>query len=46
MITIAMLSLLLLAAIGYTSIWLSVLSDVGVTILSILNSLRILYKEV
>ena len=38
--------ILLLAAIGYTSIWLSVLSDVGVTILSILNSLRILYKEV
>ena len=38
--------ILLLAAIGYTSIWLSVLSDVGVTILSVLNSLRILYKEV
>ena len=38
--------ILLLAAIVYTSIWLSVLSDVGVTILSILNSLRILYKEV
>ena len=38
--------ILLLAAIGYSSIWLSVLSDVGVTILSILNSLRILYKEV
>ena len=38
--------ILLLAAIGYTSIWLSVISDVGVTLLSILNSLRILYKEV
>ena len=37
--------MLILAIFGITPIWLAVFADVGVTLLSILNSLRIfLYK--
>lgn len=36
--------MLLLAIIGITPIWLAVFADVGVTLLSVLNSLRILRK--
>lgn len=37
--------MLFLAAFGITSIWLAVFADVGVTLLSVINSLRIFYKK-
>ena len=38
--------MLLLAIMGKTSIWLAVFADVGVTLISILNSLRIMWKRI
>ena len=37
--------ILILGAFGFTSIWAAVFSDVGVTILAILNALRIFYHR-
>lgn len=37
--------ILILAALGLTNLWIAILGDVGVSILAILNSLRILYKK-
>ena len=38
--------ILLLASFGLTSIWLAVFADVGVTLLSVLNTLRIMKKKI
>ena len=37
--------ILILGAFGFTSIWAAVFSDVGVTILAVLNALRIFYHR-
>ena len=39
------LAVLILTLFGYTFIWLAVLADVGVTLLTVLNSLRIFIKK-
>ena len=39
------LLIMLLAFIGYTPIWLAVIADVGVTLLTIFNDLRIIKKD-
>ena len=36
---------LILAALGYANMWLAVFADVGVTLIAICNSMRILYKK-
>lgn len=38
--------ILLLASFGLTSIWMAVFADVGVTLLSVLNTLRIMKKKI
>lgn len=40
------ITILFLATFGITSIWMAVVSDVGVTLLSILNTLRIMKKKI
>ena len=40
------LIIMILAFIGYTPIWLAVISDVGVTLITIFNDLRILKKNI
>lgn len=40
------ITILFLATFGITSIWMAVVSDVGVTLLSVLNSLRIMKKKI
>lgn len=40
------LLIMILAFIGYTPIWLAVISDVGVTLITIFNDLRILKKNI
>lgn len=42
----AKIVILLLGIVGVTTIWLAVFADVGVTILAILNTLRIMVKKV
>lgn len=39
------ISVLILSALGLATMWASVFADVGVSILAILNALRILYKK-
>ena len=39
-------AILILGVIGYTSIWGAVFADVGVSIIAILNALRILIKKI
>ena len=39
-------SILLLSAIGFANMWLAIIGDVGVCLLAILNSLRIIYDKV
>ena len=36
---------LIAGALGYASLWAAVFADVGVALLAVLNSLRILYKK-
>ena len=38
--------MLVLATFGYASIWMAVFADVGVTLLAVLNALRIMKKEI
>ena len=38
--------MLVLATFGYASIWMAVFADVGVTLLAVLNSLRIMKKKI
>ncbi len=40
------ITILFLATFGITSIWMAVVSDVGVTLLSVLNTLRIMKKKI
>ena len=40
------ITILFLAIFGITSIWMAVVSDVGVTLLSVLNTLRIMKKKI
>ena len=40
------IAILILGVIGYTSIWGAVFADVGVSIIAILNALRILIKKI
>lgn len=40
------ITILFLATFGLTSIWMAVVSDVGVTLLSVLNTLRIMKKKI
>lgn len=39
------IAILILATFGLTNLWIAILGDVGVSIIAILNSLRILYKK-
>lgn len=41
----AKIIILLLGIFGYTTIWLAVFADVGVTLLAVLNTLRIMIKK-
>lgn len=43
---LAKVLILLLGIVGVTTVWLAVFADVGVTILTILNTLRIMVKKV
>ena len=38
--------MLILATFGVASIWMAVFADVGVTLIAVLNSLRIMKKKV
>ena len=40
------ITILFLATFGITSIWMAVVSDVGITLLSVLNTLRIMKKKI
>ena len=39
------IGVLLLTLFGYTNMWMGVFADVGVTLIAICNSMRILYKK-
>ena len=38
--------IMLLAVLGFASMWLAVFADVGVALLAILNSVRIIFKKI
>ena len=38
--------MLILATFGFASIWMAVFADVGVTLLAVLNALRIMKKKI